>query len=66
MAESLIPGLDGDLPAERGLLPDSLRLKKKSNGEAVGFGDQKPSGDSNAVSQKEVRVVPRHICKNGG
>ena len=45
MAESLIPGLDGDLPMERGHLPDSLRLKKKTNGEARGYEVQQSSGD---------------------
>ena len=44
MAENLIPGLDGDIPAERGLLPDSLSLKKKANGEAVGYAAKHPVG----------------------
>ena len=41
MADGLIPGLDGDLPAERGILPDSLALKKKANG----IQDAKEVGD---------------------
>ena len=36
MAENLIPGLDGDLPPNRGHLPDSLQVKA-SNGVAVGY-----------------------------
>lgn len=44
MAENLIPGLDGDIPAERGLLPDSLSLKKKANGEAAGYAAKHPVG----------------------
>ena len=39
MADNLIPGLDGDLPPDRGLLPDSLQTKK-SNGETVSYGGQ--------------------------
>ena len=39
MADNLIPGLDGDLPPDRGLLPDSLHVKK-SNGETVGYSSQ--------------------------
>ena len=60
MAEGLIPGLDGDLPAERGLLPDSLRLKKKTNGEAMGYGVQKPPVELNSdpeASQPQVGCV---------
>lgn len=39
MAENVIPGLDGDLPPNRGHLPDSLQVKK-SNGEIVGYSSQ--------------------------
>lgn len=49
MADGLIPGLDGDLPAERGILPDSLALKKKPNG----VQDAKEGGDS--ASHTEVQ-----------
>lgn len=35
----MIPGLDGDLPPDRGLLPDSLQ-SKTSNGETVGYSAQ--------------------------
>lgn len=36
MADNMIPGLDGDLPPDRGLLPDSLQVKA-TNGETVGY-----------------------------
>ena len=39
MADNVIPGLDGDLPPDRGLLPDSLQ-GKPSNGETVGYSGQ--------------------------
>ena len=39
MADNLIPGLDGDLPPDRGHLPDSLQVKT-SNGEAGGYVNQ--------------------------
>ena len=39
MADNTIPGLDGDLPPDRGLLPDSLQVKS-SNGESVGYNNQ--------------------------
>lgn len=39
MADNAIPGLDGDLPPDRGLLPDSLQVKP-SNGDAVGYNAQ--------------------------
>ena len=39
MAESVIPGLDGDLPPNRGHLPDSLQVKA-SNGVTVGYSSQ--------------------------
>lgn len=39
MADNMIPGLDGDLPPDRGHLPDSLQVKP-SNGETVGYSGQ--------------------------
>lgn len=56
MAESLIPGLDGDLPAERGHLPDSLNLKKKANGETVDHSGQSAPESSGSVN---LRSQPR-------
>ena len=38
MADNVIPGLDGDLPPNRGHLPDSLQA---SNGETVGYSSQR-------------------------
>jgi len=58
MAENLIPGLDGDIPAERGLLPDSLNLKK-TNGETVGYAAKHPAGGRSSgpvVTQAQVRL----------
>ncbi len=37
MSEGVIPGLDGDIPAERRLLPDSLRGKEGA-GTTVPYG----------------------------
>jgi len=59
MAENLIPGLDGDIPTERGLLPDSLSLKKKSNGDAVGYAAKHPAGGKGSgpvVPQTQVKA----------
>ena len=59
MAENLIPGLDGDIPAERGLLPDSLNLKKKTNGETVGYATKHSAGAKSSgpvVTQAKVRL----------
>ena len=47
MADNLIPGLDGDLPAERGILPDSLATKKKPNG----IQDTKDGGESAPLAE---------------
>lgn len=57
MAESLIPGLDGDIPSERGLLPDSLSFKQKSNGEATAYGGQQQV--SQASLSKAVNQAPK-------
>ena len=57
MAESLIPGLDGDIPSERGLLPDSLSFKQKSNGDAAAYSGQQPA--SQASLSKAINQAPK-------
>ena len=57
MADNLIPGLDGDLPPNRGHLPDSLQVKA-SNGATVGYG-------SHQVRQGELEnptAVHSKVC----
>ncbi len=42
MSEGVIPGLDGDIPAERRLLPDSLNAMrgKDGAGTTIAYGGQ--------------------------
>lgn len=41
MSEGVIPGLDGDIPSERRLLPDSLTaMRAKDGASTVAFGGQ--------------------------
>ena len=59
MADNLIPGLDGDLPSDRGLLPDSLQ-GKTSNGETVGY-----SGQQGRPGQPADPTATHPKVKNG-
>lgn len=46
MSEGVIPGLDGDIPSERRLLPDSLTaMRTKDGGPNVAFGGQQSAAE---------------------
>ena len=46
MSEGVIPGLDGDIPAERRLLPDSLSaMRGKDGGTTVAYGSQQSAAE---------------------
>lgn len=46
MSEGLIPGLDGDIPSERRLLPDSLSaMRTKAAGEGVAYAGQQSAAE---------------------
>ena len=52
----LIPGLDGDLPPDRGHLTDSIGLKKAPNGETVGYSTQGGPGSNATVAMPQVSL----------
>ena len=46
MSEGVIPGLDGDIPSERRLLPDSLTaMRTKDGAPTVAFGGQQSAAE---------------------
>ena len=59
MAENLIPGLDGDLPSQREMLPDSLTVKKKANGSTAGYANQqnKEGSESSKAPHNQVYII---------
>ena len=56
MSEGVIPGLDGDIPAERRLLPDSLNALRagKNGGTTVAYGGQQPAAGQGLQATQEL------------
>lgn len=56
MSEGVIPGLDGDIPSERRLLPDSLAAMRAKDGAAT-----MPYGGQQAAAEPVARDHPPKV-----
>ena len=72
MSEGVIPGLDGDIPSERRLLPDSLTaMRTKDGAPTVAFGGQQSAAEPGRDAARDhppkvsfVIFVVVSICLN--